>query len=103
MSLSNRLAARSEKGLLTPDNCVLAFIDQEPQMLFATANFDRQSIINSTLALAKAARIFDVPVVLTTIESKTFSGYIWPQLKGDLSESGAHRALLNELVGRQEL
>ena len=59
MSLSNRLAARSEKGLLTPDNCVVAFIDHEPQMLFATANFDRQSIINSTVALAKATRIFD--------------------------------------------
>src|SRR6266853_5772375 len=71
---------RSDKGLLTPDNCVVAFIDQEPQMLFATANFDRQSIINNTIALAKATRIFDVPVVLTTVESKSFSGYMWPQL-----------------------
>jgi hypothetical protein len=41
MSLSNRLAARSEKGLLPPDNCVVAFIDHERQMLFATANFER--------------------------------------------------------------
>ena len=81
MSLNNGRVSRSEKGLLTPDNCVVAFIDQEPQMLFATANFDRQSIINNTVALAKATRIFDVPVVVTTIESKTFSGYIWPQLK----------------------
>ena len=81
MSLNNRPVSRSEKGLLTPDNCVVAFIDQEPQMLFATANFDRQSIINNTVALAKATRIFDVSVVVTTIESKTFSGYIWPQLK----------------------
>src|SRR5216683_1034855 len=81
MSLSNRPVSRSEKGLLTPDNCVVAFIDHEPQMLFASANFDRQSIINNTVALAKATRIFDVSVVVTTIESKTFSGYIWPQLK----------------------
>jgi nicotinamidase-related amidase len=50
-------------------------------MLFATANFDRQSIINNTVALAKATRIFDVAVVVSTIESKTFSGFIWPQLK----------------------
>src|ERR1700740_1310121 len=77
----NGRVKRSEKGLLTPDNCVVAFIDHQPQMLFGTANFDRQSIINSTVALAKATRIFDVPVVLTTIESKTFSGYMWPQLK----------------------
>src|SRR5882724_11791364 len=71
----------SEKGLLTPDNCVVALIDHQPQMLFGTSNFDRQSIINSTVALAKATRIFDVPVVLTTVESKSFSGNIWPQLK----------------------
>ena len=32
---------RSEKGLLTPDNCVVAFIDHQPQMLFGTSNFER--------------------------------------------------------------
>src|SRR6476469_5768087 len=72
---------RSEKGLLTPDNCVVAFIDHQPQMLFGTSNFDRQSIINNTVALAKATRIFDVPVVLTSVETKSFSGNLWPQLK----------------------
>lgn len=71
----------SEKGLLTPDNCVLALIDHQPQMLFGVANFDRQDVINKTVALAKAARIFDVPTVLTTVETKSFSGYMWPQLK----------------------
>jgi nicotinamidase-related amidase len=76
-----QLKKRSEKGLLTPDNCVVAFIDHQPQMLFGTSNFDRQSIINNTVALAKATRIFDVPVVLTTVETKSFSGNMWPQLK----------------------
>src|SRR5450432_1993779 len=71
----------SEKGLLTPDNCVVALIDHQAQMLFGTSNFDRQSIINSTVALAKATRIFDVPVVLTTVETKSFSGNMWPQLR----------------------
>ena len=33
----------SEKGLLTPDNCVVALIDHQPQMLFGTSNFDRQT------------------------------------------------------------
>ena len=81
MSQANGRAKRSEKGLLTPDNCVVAFIDHQPQMLFGTSNFDRQSIINNTVALAKATRIFDVPVVLTTVETKSFSGNMWPQLK----------------------
>ena len=63
------LVKRSEKGLLTPDNCIVAFIDHQPQMLFGTSNFDRQGIINNTVALAKATRVFGVPVVLTTVET----------------------------------
>ncbi len=43
------LAKRSEKGLLTPDNCVVALIDHQPQMLFGSSNFDRQGIINNTV------------------------------------------------------
>jgi nicotinamidase-related amidase len=81
MSQYNGRAKRSEKGLLTPDNCVVALIDHQPQMLFGTSNFDRQSIINNTVALAKATQIFDVPVVLTTVETKSFSGNLWPQIK----------------------
>jgi nicotinamidase-related amidase len=32
------------------------------------------------VGLAKAAKIFNVPVILTTVETKSFSGYMWPQL-----------------------
>jgi len=72
---------RSEKGLLTPDNCVVTLIDLQPQMLFGVANFDRQTIINNNVALAKAARVFNVPVVLSTVETKGFSGNMWPQIQ----------------------
>jgi nicotinamidase-related amidase len=71
----------SEKGLLTPDNCVVAIIDLQPQMLFGVANFDRQTVINNNLVLTKAARVFDVPVVLSTVETKAFSGNMWPQIQ----------------------
>ena len=81
MAEKTGLAKRSEKGLLTPDNCVVAMIDLQPQMLFGVSNFDRQSIINNNIALAKAAKVFNVPVVLSTVETKTFSGYIWPQIQ----------------------
>ena len=70
----------SEKGLLTPDNCVVAMIDLQPQMLFGVSNFDRQAVINNNMVLAKAARVFDVPTVLTTVETKAFSGNFWPQI-----------------------
>ena len=74
MPSANGHAKRSEKGLLTPDNCVVTLIDHQPQMLFGVSNVDRQSIINNTVAFAKAARVFDVPVVLTTVETQSFSG-----------------------------
>jgi nicotinamidase-related amidase len=71
----------SEKGLLTPDNCVVTIIDLQPQMLFGVANFDRQTVINNNLILAKASRVFDVPVVLSTVETQGFSGFMWPQIQ----------------------
>jgi nicotinamidase-related amidase len=83
--MSNR-AKRSEKGLLTPDNCVVALIDFQPQMLFGVGNFDRQSVINNVVALAKGCRVFDLPTVLSTVESKGFSGLIWPQLRAIFPE-----------------
>jgi nicotinamidase-related amidase len=81
MSSSKIHSERSEKGLLTPHNCIVALIDFQPQMLFGVSNFDRQTIINNVIALAKAAKVFDVPVVLTTVETKSFSGNMWPQLQ----------------------
>src|SRR5947209_12621435 len=81
MTQEKARAKRSEKGLLTPDNCVVTLIDLQPQMLFGVANFDRQAIINNNVALAKAARVFDLPVVLSTVETKGFSGNMWPQIQ----------------------
>lgn len=81
MPMNPRRTKRSEKGLLTPDNSVVAIIDLQPQMLFGVANFDRQSIINNNIVLSKAARVFDVPVVLSTVETKSFSGNMWPQIQ----------------------
>lgn len=81
MSKNDGRPKLSEKGLLTPDNCVVAIIDLQPQMLFGVANFDRQTIINNNVALLKAAKVFDVPVVLSTVETKSFSGNMWPQVQ----------------------
>jgi len=80
MSQIRNLTKRSEKGLLTPDNCVLAMIDLQPQMLFGVSNFDRQSVINNNVMLCKASQVFGVPVVLSSVETKAFSGNTWPQI-----------------------
>ena len=72
--------ANTDQGLLTPENSVVIFIDFQPQMTFGVANIDRQTLTNNVLLLAKAAKIFGAPVILTTVETKGFSGYMWPQL-----------------------
>jgi nicotinamidase-related amidase len=70
----------SDKGLLTPDNCVVLFIDHQPQMLIGVASIFRQILLKNLLVLANAAKIFSVPVVLTAIESKEFKGDLFPEL-----------------------
>jgi nicotinamidase-related amidase len=60
--------------LLTPDDCVLVLVDYEAQMFFGVQSHDRQTIINNTVGLAKAARVFGVPTVVTTVYEKWFSG-----------------------------
>ena len=70
----------SDKGLLTPENCTVIFVDHQPQMFFGVASIDRQVLLNNLLVLAKAAKIFGVPVILTAIESKEFKGDLLPEL-----------------------
>jgi nicotinamidase-related amidase len=67
-------------SLLTPENCTMIFIDHQPQMTFGVANIERQLLQNNVLGLAKSAKAFNVPTILTTVETKSFSGPMWPQL-----------------------
>ncbi|MGL5388914.1 MAG: hydrolase [Serratia sp. (in: enterobacteria)] len=70
----------SKFQLLDPKNSALIFIDHQPQMAFGVANIDRQQLKNNVVGLAKAGRIFNVPTIFTSVESESFSGYIWPEL-----------------------
>ena len=66
--------------LYTPQDSAIVFIDHQPQMLFGVASMDRASLINNVTLLAKVAKEFNVPAVLTAVETEGFSGYVWPQL-----------------------
>lgn len=70
----------TDGGLLTADNCAVVFIDHQPQMTFGVANIDRQLLINNVVMLAKGAKEYGVPAILTAVETESFSGYIWPEL-----------------------
>ena len=66
--------------LYTPADSAIVFIDHQPQMLFGVANADRAAFINNVTLLAKVAKEFKVPTVLTAVETEGFSGYVFPQL-----------------------
>ncbi|MDE3737750.1 MULTISPECIES: hydrolase [Pseudomonas] len=72
----------SIRELLNPTNSALILIDHQPQMAFGVQSIDRQQLKNNTVALAKSAKIFNVPTILTSVETESFSGYIWPELLG---------------------
>ncbi|MFB5195820.1 hydrolase [Neobacillus sp. KR4-4] len=71
----------ANSDLLTADNSVVILIDHQPQMLFGVQSHDRQTIINNTVGLAKTAKVFNAPVILTTVASDTFSGPLHPQVQ----------------------
>lgn len=66
--------------VLTPTNCQMIFIDQQPQMAFGVQSMDRQVLKNNTVALAKAAKVFGIPTIITTVETESFSGHTYPEL-----------------------
>jgi len=72
--------------LLTPRESVVALIDYQPQMFFGVGSHTRETVLNNAVALAKAATLFNVPVVLTTVAAKTFSGDILPEIQKVLPE-----------------
>src|SRR6201984_2196852 len=66
--------------LYTPQDSAVVFIDQAPQMTFAMASSDRATMINNVTLLAKVAKEFNVPTVLTAVEKETYSVSSCPQL-----------------------
>lgn len=66
--------------LFTAEDSAVVFIDHQPQMTFGVASIDRATLLNNVTLLAKVAKEFKVPVVLTAVETESFSGYVWPQL-----------------------
>jgi nicotinamidase-related amidase len=54
-------------AMLTPDNCALILIDHQPFQVSAVKNIDVALMINNVVGLAKAAKAFGVPTLLTSV------------------------------------
>lgn len=67
-------------ALLTPDNCVLLLIDHQGFQFAGLKSHDGQTIINNVVGLAKTAKMFNVPTLLTTVLEER-GGFVLKQLQ----------------------
>jgi nicotinamidase-related amidase len=67
-------------ALLTPEDCVLILIDHQPFQFAGLRSHDTQTIVNNVVGLAKIAKAFNVPTLLTTVVEER-GGFILKQLQ----------------------
>jgi nicotinamidase-related amidase len=67
-------------ALLTPENCAVLLIDHQPSQLANVNSHDPTLVINNVTALAKTAKAYGVPTILTTIAAKR-GGEIFTQIQ----------------------
>lgn len=66
-------------SLLRPEDSVLVLIDHQPYQLTNVNSHEPQMVVNNATALAKAAKAFGVPTILTSVISAR-GGLIFPQI-----------------------
>jgi len=66
-------------SLLRPEDSVLVLIDHQPYQLANLNSHEPQMVINNTAGLAKAAKVFGVPTILTTVVADR-GGLLFPQI-----------------------
>lgn len=71
----------STSHVLTPDECVAVLIDHQAGLAFAVESIDRQTLLNNTVALGKAAQSFGMPTILLTSAIKVYSGRLMPDIR----------------------
>lgn len=65
MTFRNGLAS-----LLRPKDSVLVLIDHQPYQLANLNSHDPHAVVNNSTALAKAAKVFGVPTILTSVAAR---------------------------------
>jgi nicotinamidase-related amidase len=66
--------------MLTPQNSAIALIDHQPAMYQGVQSHDRLVTFNNVQVLAKAAKLFGIPTVISTVAKDSFSGPFMPEV-----------------------
>lgn len=61
-------------ALLTPENCVLLLIDHQPFQLANVNSHEPAMLINNVTGLAKTAKAYGIPTILTTVNEERGGG-----------------------------
>ena len=70
----------SFQQMISPADCALALIDFQPAMFQGVQSHDRKVIVDNVQVLARAAKLFDVPTIITTVARDSFSGPFMPEV-----------------------
>jgi nicotinamidase-related amidase len=62
---------QAEDHLLTPKNCALLLIDYQPIQVGSIASMDRRDLVMNIVAVARTAKLYGVPIVLSTVNVQT--------------------------------
>ena len=70
----------SNLEMLTPQNSAIALIDYQPAMYQGIQSHDRIVTVNNVQILAKTAKLFNIPTVISTVAKDSFSGPFMPEV-----------------------
>lgn len=70
----------SKTDFVTPQDAALVLIDYQPAMYQGVESHDRLSVMHNVQALAKAARLFKLPTLLSTVAKDSFAGPFMPEI-----------------------
>lgn len=89
------MPANGLDALLTPEESILVLIDHQPFQFANLHSHDPAAIINNVVGLAKSAKVFGVPTILTTVVEER-GGYLIKQLQAVFPEQKPiNRTLIN--------
>lgn len=71
--------------LLTPKNAALVLIDYQPPQIYTVRSMEMGRMINNVIALTRLAKVFGLPIVLSTVNVSVNKDTI-PQLKSEIPD-----------------
>jgi nicotinamidase-related amidase len=74
--------------LITPQNSALVVIDYQPNQIKAVTSMDRDLLVRNIVSVARTARTFGLPIVLSTVNVANGQGPTVPDLKEVLADNG---------------